>query len=61
MAGNATAAENLRQQAIYVSIDMQAEVPAGNFIILGSRIDAAAPVDDFVGASIDGTETDAVW
>jgi hypothetical protein len=59
-ASSATAGENLRQQAIYVSIDVQAQVAAGNFVILSSRIDAGAPVDDLIGASIDGTETHAV-
>ncbi len=43
-----------------MSIDVQAQVPAGNFVILSLRIDAGAPVDDLVGASVYGTETHAV-
>ena len=61
LASSAITCENFRQQAIYVSIDMQAQVPAGNFMIFSSGIDAGAPVDDLVGARVDGTDTHAVW
>ena len=61
LASGAITCENLRQQAIYVSIDVQAQVPAGNFMILSPWIDAGAPVDDLVGASVNGTDTHAVW
>ena len=41
-------------------IDVQAQVPARNFMVLAQRIYAIAPIDDLVGARIDRSATHAI-
>jgi len=54
------AGESFCEQPVNVSIHVQAEMSAGHFMIRGTWIYAGAPVDDFVGAGVNGTEPDVV-